>query len=100
MTAGEVDRAEEWRWGGLWVRRQGDANLEALLSDWPVTRPRHWLKLVNEPLTEKEVERIGTSIERNRPYGSAAWQQDRARELGLLHTLRREGRPKKAPASE
>lgn len=99
VTAGMVDRAEDWRWGGPWVRREGDANLEALLSDWPVTRPRHWLKLVNEPLTEKEVERIGTSIERNRPYGSEAWQHDRARELGLLHTLRREGRPKKAPAS-
>jgi hypothetical protein len=50
--------------------------------------------LVNEPLTEKEAERFQLCIARNRPFGGEAWQQQQARQLGLLHTLRNEGRPK------
>jgi putative transposase len=96
LTASVVDRAEEWRWGSLWARRQGDERLRAILSEWPIERPRNWLRLVNEPMTEKEAEAIRTCIARNRPYGSEEWQNHQARRLGLLHTLRREGRPKKA----
>jgi len=37
---------------------------------------------------------VRTSILRNRPYGSEVWQRQQADRLGLLHTLRGEGRPK------
>ncbi len=87
-------RAEQSRWGSLWARREGDERLRALMSDWPIERPRDWLRLVNEPMTEKEAEAIQTCIARNRPYGSEEWQNHQAKRLGLLHTLRREGRPK------
>ncbi len=43
---------------------------------------------------EKEVEKIQACIARNRPYGEEPWQEEQARRLGLLHTLRGEGRPK------
>jgi putative transposase len=43
LKAGVVERAEEWRWGSLWARRQGGEQLRALLSDWPLERPRNWL---------------------------------------------------------
>jgi putative transposase len=94
LTAGVVRRAEEWRWGSLWARRQGNEQLRSILSDWPLERPRNWVALVNEPLTEKEAERFQLCIARNRPFGGEAWQQQQARQLGLLHTLRNEGRPK------
>jgi putative transposase len=94
LTAGVVARAEEWRWGSLWARRHGSANLKAILSDWPIARPTNWTRSVNEPMTEKEVERIRTCIARNRPYGSEVWQGVQAKRLGLLHTMRSEGRPK------
>jgi putative transposase len=94
LTAGLVDRAEAWRWGSLWARRHGNDLLQAILSDWPMERPSNWIKLVNEPLTEKEVERFRTSIARNRPYGNEAWQDEQAKRLGLSHTMRSEGRPK------
>jgi len=94
LTAHLADRAEQWRWGSLWARRHGEAQLKAILSDWPMERPRDWVKLVNAPVTEKEADRIGTCIARNRPYGAEPWQIDQAKQLGLLHTLRREGRPK------
>jgi len=94
LTARVVERAEDWRWGSLWARRQGDEELKAILGDWPIARPKDWVRLVNEPLTEKEAEGIRICIARNRPLGSEAWQGQQAKRLGLLHTLRGEGRPK------
>jgi len=65
-----------------------------LLAWCVIGRPRNWVRLVNEPVTDKEVEGVRTCIARNRPFGSEAWQKQQAKRLGLLHTLRREGRPK------
>ena len=53
-----------------------------------------FFQVVNEPMTEKEVKAIQTCTARNRPYGNEPWQDDQAKRLGLLHTLRSEGRPK------
>jgi len=94
LKAGVVQRAEDWRWGSLWARRQGSEPLRAILSDWPLQRPRNWVALVNRPLSEPEAERFQICITRNRPYGSQPWQDRQVRRLGLLHTMRREGRPK------
>jgi putative transposase len=69
LTAGAVERAQDWRWSSLWARRQGDEKLQALLSRWPVPRPKDWLRFVNRPMTEREVDAIQTSISRNRPLG-------------------------------
>ncbi|MGO8689377.1 MAG: transposase [Thermoguttaceae bacterium] len=93
LSARVVRRAEDWRWGSLWARRSGPPVLQSLLSDWPVERPAHWLRLVNQPLTEKEREALRTSVARGRPYGDDDWQQKQVKRLGLLHTMRREGRP-------
>lgn len=95
LTAKVVQRAEDWRWGSLWVRRHGPAKLKALLSDWPADRPRLWVREVNEPMSNKEMEAMRTSMTRNRPFGSEAWQRRVANRLNLMHTLRSEGRPKK-----
>ena len=97
LSARVVERAEDWRWGSLWVRRQRKNPLRTLLSDWPIPRPRGWAKLVNEPMTEKEAEGLRLCIARNRPYGNEAWQHEQAKQLGLSHTLRNEGRPKANP---
>ena len=40
LTAQVVERAEDWRWGSLWARHQGSEALQAILSDWPLERPR------------------------------------------------------------
>jgi putative transposase len=93
LTAHVVKRAEDWRWGSLWARRSGNEQLKSMLSEWPVERPRNWTALVNEPMTEKEVEAVQICIVRNRPYGDELWQDRQAKRLGLTHTLRREGRP-------
>jgi len=67
----------------------------ALLSDWPLERPRDLVELlVNKVMSEKETAEVRTCVARNRPYGAEQWQTDVAKRLGLSHTLRNEGRPK------
>jgi putative transposase len=100
LTAGVVQRAEQWPWGSLWARQKGPAELRGMLTDGPVARPGHWLELVNAALTPKELARVRLSATRGRPYGEAAWVQQTAQELGIEHTLRREGRPSKAEEQE
>ena len=94
LKAKAVERAEAWRWGSLWARRQGNRELRAMLSAWPLDRPRDWVALVNEPMTEKEAEAVGVCLARSRPFGDERWQEVQAKRLGLTHTLRSEGRPK------
>ena len=96
--AGLVKHAEDWRWGSLWRRVQRAR--EPLLTDWPLAVPRHWVKHVNEPQTELELAALRRCVQRNSPYGGAAWTERTARELGLTSTLRPRGRPKLEPDKE
>ena len=94
LAAGAVGRAEQWRYGSLWIRLNGDAKQRSILSAWPLDRPRDWTRLVNQPPHEADVAAIRTSLERGRPLGSATWTQRTAQRLDLGHTLRSEGRPR------
>jgi len=70
---------------------------EALLDDWPVDRPRGWRRVVNEPQSEKELDRLHTCLRRGHPYGDEAWTRRTAVKLGLESSLRPVGRPRKVP---
>jgi putative transposase len=94
-----VRRAENWRWGSLWRRVRGSAEERAVLSDWPVARPRRWLEIVNTAQTQAEEEAIRTAVQRGRPVGNPAWMARAAKRLGLETTLRPRGRPAKAGGS-
>jgi putative transposase len=95
VRAGLVKRAEDWRWGSAWRRQHGDAKLNQLLAEWPAGRPRGWLNLVNEPLTEAELQALRQSVQRGTPYGSNVWMKRSAQRLDLGSTLRPRGRPRK-----
>ena len=96
VGAGLTARAEHWRWGSLWARMHGDDALEAILCRWPVKRPRDWTARVNAALSTKELDRLRVSVARSRPFGDEQWVKETARALGLEHTLRPEGRPRKS----
>jgi putative transposase len=96
LRAGLVRRAEDWRWGSLWRRRHPDARPPLALHSWPVPQPDDWVKWVNRPQTEAELDAVRRSMARAQPFGSEAWQQQTAVVLGLEHTLRSRGRPKKS----
>lgn len=95
LRAGLVARAEQWRWSSLWRRQSGDT---AILRPWPVPEPPGWVGLVNEPQTEAELVALRQSVARGSPYGSGEWAERTARHLGVEHSLRPLGRPKKGTA--
>ena len=95
LRADLVSRAEDWRWSSLWRRQFGDVASRALLSDWPLPRPRNWVELVNRPQSEEELKALRRSVNRGTPFGSAPWQKNVALRWGLERTLRPRGRPRK-----
>ncbi|MCE9525031.1 MAG: transposase [Planctomycetales bacterium] len=95
LRAKLVKRAEDWRWGSLWRMTQGDRDARALISAWPLPRPRRWLEWVNEPQTDTELAAVRHAIQRGSPYGDEAWADKSVRKLGLETTLRPRGRPRK-----
>ena len=98
LSAGLVERAQDWRWCSLYARERGPEELAASLSPWPVDRPAHWPRHVDEALTRRELEMVEASLKRGRPLGDERWAARTVRRLGLEHTVRREGRPGKPPA--
>lgn len=97
LRAALVRRAEAWRWGSLWSRKQGKGVLYDRLRPWPVNRPRNWLAAVNRDMAEPAIRAVRRSLLRGVPLGSEAWQARMARRLGLDITLRPRGRPRKGP---
>jgi len=72
-----------------------DAKATAILSEWPVPRPRTWLSHVNRAETPQELEALRRSVQRGQPFGSASWQTRTAKRLFLESTLRSRGRPRR-----
>jgi putative transposase len=108
LRAKLVRRAEAWEFSSLrwWPGGPKDgaaadggsttaAEAPVPLAAWPVPRPSHWAQRVNRPPREGETERLRTSLRRGRPYGDDAWARRTARALGLEHTFRDPGRPRK-----
>ena len=95
LRAKLVSKAEAWRWGSLYRRTQGTPDERALLSESPVPLGKSWVEHVNRPETEAELAAVREHVQRGRPFGGAAWTTKVARQLGLAHTLRPRGRPKK-----
>ena len=102
LLAGLVERAEEWRWCGLWRRarknaKRVDAEFKLPLTAWPIERSRNWIAWVNRGLNDEQLDGIRTSVNRGRPFGPELWLQRTAKRLGLEFTLRGPGRPRTKP---
>jgi putative transposase len=94
LRAALVNHAEDWQWSSLWRRMQDDSKLTAWLSQWPVVQPRNWVRRVNQPETEEELEMLRVSVNRGRPFGNEPWAVRTAKRCGLESTLRPPGRPR------
>ena len=90
-----VERAEEWHWSSLWVRRSSESALKRWLRPWPVDRPRNWLAEVNLPMDEDSLQSVRQSVAKGVPLGNETWTARVAQRLGLDITLRPRGRPRK-----
>lgn len=96
LRANLVRRAEEWRWSGLWMRRQGSRDQRRMLSGWPVREPRQWIPMVNAPQNPKELDAVRRSVRTGRPFGGAQWVGRAVEAMGVAFALRSRGRPRKA----
>ena len=96
LRAKLVRRAENWRYGSLWLSGQAEAPAWLLpASRWPLKRPADWLEWVNTPQTPNEEAEVQACIKRGRPYGSPRWTKQTARDMDLESTLTPRGRPVK-----
>jgi putative transposase len=96
VRAGLVARAQDWLWSSAAPHREG----MPVLAPGPMEQALDWLRYVNEPQTEAEVEAVRECIRRRRPYGEETWTQQTARQMGLEASLRPRGRPRKQAARE
>lgn len=94
LRAKLVKRAQDWKWSSLWRREYGSNKEKGLLATWPVVMPNNYLKWINSPNTEKELEFIRGSISKNQPLGNQVWLDKVVKKFGLEMTLRRPGRPR------
>ena len=95
LRANLVTKAEDWQWSSLWRRAKGTQEQKELLSDWPVDRIDNYLKFVNTPQTEDEIEALKYSVDKGKPLGSDKWIERIINRFNLGATIRRRGRPKK-----
>ena len=86
LRANLVRRAEDWRWGSLW--QPTNQRYDVSMSEWPLPRSTQWTEYDNAPQTESELAALRQCVLRGRPFGSAQWQRQTAKTLGLEKTLR------------
>lgn len=93
IRAALVTSAKEW----LWSSHKERIGMEStqILSEIPLKLPLNWSKYVNQPLTNRDLERLHLSVRRQSPFGDSEWQKKICRNFGLGHTLRPRGRPRK-----
>jgi len=95
LRAGLCVRADPWRWSSVWRRQFGDAESQAVLCEWPIVRPKDWLRRLNRAESRRELDAVRRSANRGQPYGSDAWVNRMTKRFGLQSTFRRPGRPQK-----
>jgi putative transposase len=81
-------------------RLHGSAEEQSLLSEPPVPLNRLWCDYVNRPQTEAELQAIRRCVTRGQPFGGDDWRTKVMRQLGLEHTFRPRGRPRKQPETK
>jgi putative transposase len=97
LRAKVVRRAEDWPWSSL-GGAAGWNGVKVQLDGWPVQRPKNWLEIANEPMPEREMERLRVSVKRGRPYGGEKWVKRTVSRLGLETSMREPWRPSRKKA--
>lgn len=93
LRAGLCVRAEQWQWSSVWRRELGDAECRAVLSEGPMAMPKDWLRRLNRPEGQRELEALRRCANRSQPYGSDAWVDRVTKRFRLESVFRPRGRP-------
>ena len=95
LRAGLVQKAEDWKWGSLYMRRINSCEASKILSCWPVDMPSNYLDEVNQSISKIFIEQIRNSVARGRPLGDENWVNSMISKYGLEYTMRLRGGQKK-----
>ena len=90
-----IKQAQDLKWGSAWRRIYGTLNQKKFLSSWPVFISSNYIKYLNEPQKEEEIDIVTRSIIKNIPFGGDTWRNTIVKKFKLGQTLRGVGRPKK-----
>lgn len=90
-----VRRAENWKWSSVWIREHGTPEQKKILSEWPVSIPKNYLHILNDPQTDDEEKALERATDKGTPFGNDSWVKTIIKKFGLEQTIRRIGRPKK-----
>jgi len=93
LAGGLAEKAEDWRFGGLFNWLGGHCGIK--LVKWPIPRLPIRLERVNRVVSEKEAEQLKRCITRGQAFGDAGWVETTARQYNLESTLKKRGRPNK-----
>jgi len=93
LRAGLVNSAKNWLWSSHKESIHRGARL--LIDEVPVELPKEWSKIVNESISEEELEEVRQSVSRQSPYGDPLWQVHISKTMGLESTVRPRGRPRR-----
>jgi len=88
-----VNSAKDWIWSSH--REIVGLRPRILTDEFSIELPKEWDKYVEEPITEKDIDKLHQSVNRQSPYGEQSWQMEVSKELGLESTIRSIGRPRK-----
>lgn len=94
LRANLVQKAQDWHWSSLWLRKNGTKKQKGFLDPWPVPAGQQYASWVNQHQPKEEIEIIRYAIKRGRPYGSEEWIHPTAKALNLEPTLNPRGRPR------
>ncbi len=102
LRAGMVADLADYPWSSYAVHGLGSD--DALISPLPAwetlrreaqTRCAYWHRWVHTPASEHELAEVRKSVTSGRPFGAAAWAEDKAALLALPPTPKPRGRPSK-----
>ena len=94
LRAKIVKKAEDWKWGSLYLRLHNKKLANILLKPWPLDIPKNYLNLVNRPFPLAVLDNIRNSVVKGKPLGSEVWVKLNVEKYDLGFTLRQVGRPK------
>lgn len=89
-----MKKAEEWQWSSVWRREKGSMQQQKMLTTWPTRRPKDYLKVLNQPLTNAEEEALERSEAKSIPYGRDGWIDKTVKKYGIEQVLKGVGRPR------
>jgi len=88
-----VQSAGEWIWSSH-GEMVGSCK-RGLIDKTPIDIPAEWTEYVDASMSENDLDRMRSSVNRQTPLGDAGWLMKVCKEFGLESTVRRRGRPKK-----